>query len=303
MIAEGVIADLTNADDGIFKKARELAHKRNLVLSSPLVMTRSCKLSPLCKHCCWRGNRTLMKNYANAHVNKQEAILRATRIQQSGTDRVYLVSGDTGEAVPDYFFECIEAIKQNTILDITATFGSINKRDLLTLKGIGVNRISCALETTNVEAFYNLKPGDSYEKRMKTLQTAKEIGLKISTNFLVGIGETIDDLDSSIRLAEQLGIDFLTISSLDPTPFTESEKWDRPKPYWVAKVVAAARIVLPEVDISADFGCNAYASLAWAMKSGANAYVVALRNPKETPELLGDETNRIHVMWKEDFRE
>jgi biotin synthase-like enzyme len=299
MITEGMIAQLINSKDDIFQMARNVGHKRKLILSSPLVLTRFCTLSPLCKHCCWQANRTLMRNYAHAKVSRPEAISRAERIEQSGTDRVYLVSGDTGKALPDYFIECIEAIKQNTSLDITATFGSINKPDLLTLKEIGVDRVSCALETTNDQVFHHLKPGDNYENRLKTLQTAKEIGLNISTNFLVGIGETIDDLDSSIRLAQQLGVDFLTISSLDPTPFTESETWDRPKPYFVARVVAAARIALPEVDISADFGCNTYAGLAWGMKSGANAFVVALRNSQETPELLGDETNRIHGMWKD----
>jgi len=271
MIAEGMIAALLHQEDDIFETARKLAHERRLVLSSPLVMTRECRLSPLCRHCSWRGARKLMKNYAGARVNKQEAVARAKRIEQSGAGRVYLVSGHTGRTLPGYFFECIEAIKQNTRLDITATFGSIGRADLLTLKQIGIDRVSCALETTNAEAFRALKPGDSYEEKLETLTTAREIGLKISTNFLIGIGETVEDLDVSIRLAERLGVDFLSISSLDPVPFTETEQWDRPRPYFVARVAAAVRMVLPEVDLTADFACNAYAGLTWGMMSGANA--------------------------------
>lgn len=297
MIPEGLITELINREDDIFEKARESAHKRDLILSSPLVMTRECKFSPLCRHCSWRANRSLMKDYANAKVNKQEAISRAMHIQQSGVTRVYLVSGWMGKSLPDYFFECIEAIKENTQLDITATFGPIGKPDLAALKGLGVDRISCGLETTNAKAFHNLKPADSFEIRLETLQTAKEMGFQLSTNFLVGIGETIDDIDAGIRLAEQLGIDLLSISSLQPIPFTETEKWDRPRPYLVARVAAAARIVLPRLDITTSFGCDTYTELAWGIKSGANAFSIALRNPKETPELLGDETTRLRVIW------
>jgi len=125
------------------------------------------------------------------------------------------------------------------------------------------------------------------------------MGFGVRTNFLIGIGETLDDLDDSIRLAEELGIDFLSLSSLQPTPFTETETWDRPRPYLVARVTAAARIVMPDVDIQTSFGSDTYTDLAWGIKSGANAFTVALRNPKETPELLGDETTRLRIMWND----
>jgi biotin synthase-like enzyme len=298
MISEGMVAQLITQENEVFEEAGKLAHKRKMLLSSPLVMTRACNLDPLCRHCSWRANRPLMKNYAYASINKDEAVLRATRIQQSGADSVYLVSGWLNR-LPKYFFECIEAIRANTSIGITATFGAINKADLKTLKEAGIDRISCALETTNAEAFRNLKPGDSYEARLNTLKDAKEMGLKISTNFLIGIGETIDDIDSGIRLSEKLGFDFLSISSLQPTPFTESEKWDRPRPYFVARVAAAARIAMPESDITASFGCDSYADMSWGMKCGANSFVISLRNPNETPELLGDETSRLRIMWNE----
>ncbi|MGD0658703.1 MAG: radical SAM protein [Syntrophorhabdales bacterium] len=299
MIPEGRIAETINQEDDIFDIARRLAHERKPVLSSPLVITRSCRLSPLCRHCSWRSGRALMKDYAHAKVNKEEAVSRAMRIQQSGADCVFLVSGWMGKALPDYFFECIEAIRQTTQIEIAVTFGAISKPDLMTLRGIGVDHVSCGLETTNLKAFHDLKPGDSFETRLETLRVAKEMGFRVRTNFLIGIGETIDDLDDSIRLAEQLGIDFLSISSLQPTPFTETEKWDRPKPYVVAKVAAAARIALPNVDIQVSFGCDTYTDLAWGMKSGANAFSIALRNPQETPELLGDETTRLRIMWND----
>jgi biotin synthase len=297
MIPKGMIAEAINQEEDIFERARGLAHKRRPVLSSPLVMTRSCRFSPLCRHCSWRANRSLMKGYANAKVNKDEAVSRAMRIQQSGADCVFLVSGWMGKALPDYFFECIEAIRQNTQLEIAVTFGSISRPDLMTLKGLGVDHVSCGLETTNLKVFHDLKPADSFQTRLETLQAAREMGFRVRTNFLIGIGETIDDLDDSIRLAEQLGIDFLSISSLQPTPFTETEKWDRPRPYLVAKVAAAARIALPDIDLQVSFGCDTYADLAWGMKSGANSFTVALRNPQETPELLGDETTRLRIMW------
>jgi biotin synthase-like enzyme len=202
-----------------------------------------------------------------------------------------------GDVLPAYFFECIETIKENTDLDVTATFGAISRSDLLRLQKSGIDRISCAIETTNQEVFKKLKPGDSFNARLGTLRTARELGLRTSTNFLIGIGESIEDIDDTIRTAKELDVEFLSVSSLQPTPFTETEKWERPRPYLVAKVAAAARIIMPEADITTSFGCDSYSDLAWGMRSGANAFTVALRSPEDRPELMGDETGRIHVMW------
>jgi hypothetical protein len=47
------------------------------------------------------------------------------------------------------------------------------------------------------------------------------------------------------------------------------------------------------------FGCDSYVGMAWGIMSGANTFTVALRISTQTPELLGDETNRLHVMWNE----
>lgn len=292
-----MIADLVESPEDIFAQARDLGRQKRLVLSSPLVMTRECRLVPLCRHCCWTANRVLLRGYADTTVSVEEAAARACLIERSGAERVYLVSGWMGAALPGYFYDCIEAIAKSSSLDITATFGAIEKSDLTRLRDAGVSRISCALETTNRDAFQKLKPGDSFDKRLETLENAKSSGLKLSTNYLIGIGETLGDLEDSILLAKRLGVDFLSFSSIQPTPYTESETWDRPSPYYVARVAAAARIALSDVDLSVSFGCDAYSDLTWGIRCGANAYVAALRNPNERPELLGDETSRLRSIW------
>jgi biotin synthase-like enzyme len=294
-----MIATLVEGPEDLFPGARALGRTRPLVLSSPLVMTRACRLIPLCRHCCWTANRVLLKGYADTTVTVGEAVERARLIERSGAERVYLVSGWMGSALPGYFFDCVEAIAKESSLDVTATFGAIGRPDLIRLRDSGVARVSCALETTNRDAFRNLKPGDNFGMRLETLENAKALGMRISTNYLVGIGESLGDLEESVLLAMRLGVDFLSFSSIQPTPYTESETWERPSPYYVARVAAAARIAMPDVDLSVSFGCDAYSDLTWGIRCGANAFVAALRNPGERPGLLGDETGRLRAIWAE----
>jgi biotin synthase len=296
MIPEGMVKKLINEEADLFENAQELAFKRSLVLSSPLVMTRGCKVTPLCKYCNWRAYGGVMRN-AKTRLTKQEAISRVMHIEQSGVTRVNVLSGWM-EDLPRYYFDYISAIKEKTSLKITAIFGAINKEDLLDLKEVGVDCISCGLETTNTTIFRDLKPGDNFDDRLKTLQVAKELGFETETSLIIGLGESIYDVDTGIRLVEQLNISYLSIYSFTPTPFTETETWERPRPYYVARITAAARICLPEIDIAASFGCdNTSVNYAWGIKSGANAFSATLRGTKETPALTGDEINNIRIMW------
>jgi biotin synthase-like enzyme len=299
MVLSKRIADLFNQDD-LFIKARKISVNKKLLLSSPLIVTRVCKMDPLCRYCSWRAYHGVMKNAANAKINKEEAVARAIRIRQAGIKRVYLVSGWMGDSLPDYFFDYIEALKKNAYIDVVTTFGPVNKTDLMALKEIGVTSVSCGLETTNKEIFRRIKPGDNFEARLKTLQDAKELGFKTATNFIIGVGESLKDYDDGVRLVEQLGIDYLSLGSFCPTPFTEMESWDRPSPYFVAQIAAAARISFPDIDIATCFDCdNSSVNLAWGIKCGANAYSVVLRNPQETPVLAGDELGNILQMWED----
>ena len=256
MIRKGAIKKLIRQEESLFEKAYELASQRPLVLSAPFIMTRSCQVAPLCRYCNWRAYHGVMKNYGNAKISKKEAISRSLHIKQSGVDCIHILSGWMGTALPKYFFDDLTDIKNNTGLKIIADFGTVNRQDLIILKGIGVDCISCSLETTNIGIFRALKPGDCYEARLRTLQNARELGFEIATNLIIGLGESIDDIDTSIRLAEELGFSLLSITSFVPTPFTETETWGRPKPYFVAMVVAAARISMKDLNIAASFGCD-----------------------------------------------
>jgi biotin synthase-like enzyme len=298
MIREGRIAELVKDGSDLFTEATMRAHKKDLVLSAPIVLIRGCNITPLCRHCSWRAPSKLMIKYASTKTSIDEAVSRSVFIEKSGVGSVYLVSGWMKNALPDFFFSCVENIRKNTKLEIIANFGAITRTDIIKLKEAGVDTINCALETTNIKVFNSLKPGDSYEARFKTLVDAKKLGFKTSTNFIIGIGESLEDIDNSIRVADELDIDSLSVSCIQPTPFTETEDWDRPKPYMLGRIGAAARICLTRnIDIGMHF--DATMDLAWGMRCGANAFNLALRNSGETPELLGDDISRATVMWKD----
>jgi hypothetical protein len=73
------------------------------------------------------------------------------------------------------------------------------------------------------------------------------------------------------------------------------ETWDKPKPYLIARIAAAARICLPEIDIA--ISSYSPADYVWGMRCGANAFTVAFSYPRDMLDLAAGEVNKLKVMW------
>ena len=142
------------------------------------------------------------------------------------------------------------------------------------MRDIGVKRYSCGIETTNREIFRYVRPGDNFDDRIRTLETAKELGMKISSSLVVGIGETVEDIVEGIELMRELKVDSAAIWPLCPSPYTEMEGWNVPNPFMVAKIIATMVISLKEADIIVD---TRSANLKWGIRAGGNAFSVFSR--------------------------
>jgi len=276
MIREGLITELVKHGGDLFAEAAEQAHKRDLILSSPLVIAR---------------------DGAAAKNSIEDTVAQAISIEQSGVGRVSLASGQRGNGgLPIPFYDCISGIRKNTGLDISVNFGVLNKAHLVILKEVGVKSVSCALPAAGFQAFREAVSEDGYEARMKTLREAKESGLETCINLVIGLNEFLEDIDAIIRIAEQLGIDFLSISCIWPTLLTEEQ--DRYRLNFMGRIAAASRLCLPD-DTDIGIACYSLADCVWGMRCGANAFTVALRQAYKTPKSPGDETNWLKTMWRD----
>ncbi len=104
-------------------------------------------------------------------------------------------------------------------IKICASLGILSKEDLKFLKSSGLDRYHNNLETS--KRFYKYISSLPWDKKLKTILTAKEIGLKVCSGGIFGLGENLGDafelLETVKDIANGIPINFLV--PIKGTPF------------------------------------------------------------------------------------
>jgi biotin synthase len=252
----------------LFKEAQQIARKKESFYRSPLFFNTTCKMRPICPHCSWNSCARFDDDWWRKY-SKTEVIRNAIAMEKAGIKRTMTPSGWMGFQVPDYFCDYMSAVKQETRLGLYGFFGPINKESLSSLKEAGMDGYWCGVEVMNEAFFKKIRPGDSLEAHLETIRNTRETGLRVWSSFLLGVGETEDDIAGAIEFLKDIEAETVMILPLRPSPYTGFEKYDTPNSFWIAKVIAVTRLVLGEVDIVTFLGYN---SLEWAIIAGANGF-------------------------------
>jgi len=148
---------------------------------------------------------------------------------------------------------------------------SFSRSHLEQLKKAGIEEVGSSLETINPDVFARVKPGDSLEKRMQLAKEIKEVGLKLMSVMMVGLGSTTEDYVKHIFWLKEVGVDHLPITSFRPIPDAPLENKTPASPVEVCRVSAVARLVLRTPDIT--IGINDPRLLPLQIMAGANRAV------------------------------
>ncbi|MDD5748845.1 MAG: hypothetical protein PHP64_07370 [Actinomycetota bacterium] len=257
----------------LFKEARELARDRPTIAISGSFLDTSCSSSPYCRHCCWRARERVWPNFRR-RVTKEEFVQRGVSARAEGIDWLYTPSGCIGPDLPEYFFEYLSALEQVSDIEVYGLFGAVGRRSLELLKQTGVEGYRCGIESPNRRVFKEVKPGDDYDARIQSIKDAKDTGLKVWSGFIIGLGESLEDIARGIEILKDLEVDSVLLHPFGPCPFTEMEAMNPPSPLLVAKATAVTRILMPHIDLI--FFHN---EVEWGLTAGCNAGMVG-GNPR-----------------------
>lgn len=98
---------------------------------------------------------------------------------------------------------------------------NINEEMLFWLKKAGCARIYFGIESGSKKILQILNKNTDVESSLKSLQMVKRYGIQTSGFFMLGIpGETIQDIDLSIKYAIEAKLDFIAIGNFTPYPGT-----------------------------------------------------------------------------------
>lgn len=181
-----------------------------------IVNAKSGKCSENCKWCAQSAvHKTGIEEYEI--IDEKTAVDYAIKNTQQGVRRFSLVT--SGKTITDTelekYLEIYCKIRDKSDISFCASMGLLDKAQLLKLKNAGIVHYHCNLETAP-SYFSEICTTHTIEDKLQTIQWAKEIGLKICSGGIIGMGETMDQrIELAFKLKE-LGVKSIPINILNP---------------------------------------------------------------------------------------
>jgi FO synthase subunit 1 len=158
----------------------------------------------------------------------------------------------------DYVAEMSEMVLERTGLLPHTNAGSLTKKEMVKLRDTNVS-LGVMLESSSERLMgksmpHEDAPSKNPRVRMRTLESAGELGIPMTTGILVGIGETPDELVDSLYAIREVHqkyghIQEVIMQNFAPKAETGMALAEPPSDDYFLRAVAMARIVMPDMNI------------------------------------------------------
>ena len=210
-----------------------------------------------------------------------EALRHARDNHDKGVGRFSLVT--SGRTLNDAQINRCAAIYR-TIADecpgfrngrLCASMGLLNKEQLRKLKEAGVGNYHCNIETAP-SYFPKLCTTHTLAEKQRTIGWAREVGLKICSGGIIGMGESAEQRIEMAFTLREMGVDSIPINVLNPIPGTPLEGMAPLSDDELLRTFALFRLINPRVYIRFAGGRTLMKpeTQERALRSGVNAAIV-----------------------------
>lgn len=158
----------------------------------------------------------------------------------------------------DYVAEMSEMVLERTGLLPHTNAGSLTKKEMVKLRDTNIS-LGVMLESSSERLMgkgmpHEGAPSKNPRVRMKTLESAGELGIPMTTGILVGIGESPDELVDSLYAIKEVHqkhghIQEVIMQNFAPKAETGMALEKPPSEDYFLRAVAMARVVMPDVNI------------------------------------------------------
>ncbi|OGV38974.1 MAG: biotin synthase BioB [Lentisphaerae bacterium GWF2_45_14] len=129
-----------------------------------------------------------------------------------------------------------------------ASLGILDKDSLEALKNAGLVRYHHNLEASR-SYFPSICGTRTYEDQINTILFAKAAGLEVCSGGIFGMGESTEQRIELLETIRGLDVDSVPVNFLTPIPGTRLEKMNDLTPLDCLKIIAVARLMMPEKSI------------------------------------------------------
>ena len=209
-------------------------------------------------------------------VSQEQALKHALDNHSKGVGRFSLVT--SGRAMSDSEIDAVcgiyRAIAEKCDIYLCASMGLLTLEQLQKLKDSGVGHYHCNIETAP-SYFPSLCTTHTVGDKLRTIEWAKEAGLKICSGGIIGMGETAAQRIEMAFALRDIGVVSIPVNILNPIPGTRLENTPPLSDDEILRAFAMFRLINPAAHIRFAGGRTRMANIQEkALAGGVSAALV-----------------------------
>lgn len=266
----------------LFAVANEIREKYcgNKIHTCTISNAKSGRCEEDCKFCAQSAHyNTDITSY---ELKDKETLLdEYTRAEDLGSSKFGLVTSgrSINKGTEEYsnikeFLKAAKACDKD--VELCCSIGLLSKEELLELKEAGITRFHSNLQTSIKSYNKIVATTHGIEQRLKTIKSAKEIGLDVCSGGIIGMGESWEDRIDMAYTLKKLGVDGIPVNILNPIPGTPHGDRKHLAMDEILKTIAIYRIIFRDKVIKIGAGREGILKdfMGMAFMSGANGMLV-----------------------------
>ncbi|MDR2545475.1 MAG: radical SAM protein [Methanobrevibacter sp.] len=249
-------------------KANEITKKNHsniITLERALLISWWCEKGD-CSFCYMAAEKKRINNPEKARRNVNGILAEVELCTRLGWNIEFLSAGYSSfstEEIKNISKKIYEITKKGTWLNVGIS------KDLKEY-GKEIIGITGSVEVVNPELHKRICPSKPLEDISNMLTDAKDLGFKKAITIILGLGETLEDINYLTKYIKKYDIDRIIFYSLNPHKETEFGESSPPSSIYYSWVVSTIRINFPKIEIICGTWIDNLANIGILILSGAN---------------------------------
>ena len=180
-------------------------------------------------------------------VSEKVCVEHAIATHRQGIGRLALVTSGRRVNASDMqqITRIVQAMKASCGIKCCASMGLLGREELQALRESGVENYHCNIETAP-SYFPRLCTTHTLEQKLKTIRLARELGFRICSGGIIGMGESPEQRVEMALFLQQEGILSIPLNLLQPIPGTPLEHMPPLDEDEILTTIAIFRFVNPK---------------------------------------------------------